>query len=115
MLGMNIVGYTETGVWGQKKGLLDYNNAQFALATGTQTSGGGYSWNSTAGFFGRFNYNYKEKYLFEANLRRDGSSAPLALVPFRFRRLACERRALDAVCQARHELPQAACFLGYDR
>ena len=74
MLGMNIVGYTETGVWGQKKGLLDYNNAQFALATGTQTSGGGYAWNSTAGFFGRFNYNYKEKYLFEANLRRDGSS-----------------------------------------
>ena len=74
MLGMNIVGYTETGVWGQKKGLLDYNNAQFPLATGTQTSGGGYTWNSTAGFFGRINYNYKEKYLFEANLRRDGSS-----------------------------------------
>ena len=74
MLGMNIVGYTETGVWGQKKNLLDYNNAQFALATGTQTAGGGYAWNSTVGFFGRFNYNYKEKYLFEANLRRDGSS-----------------------------------------
>lgn len=25
-------------------------------------------------FFGRVNYNYKEKYLFEANVRRDGSS-----------------------------------------
>ena len=25
-------------------------------------------------FFGRLNYNYKEKYLFEANIRRDGSS-----------------------------------------
>ncbi len=25
-------------------------------------------------FFGRINYNYKEKYLFEANVRRDGSS-----------------------------------------
>lgn len=29
---------------------------------------------STAGYFGRLNYNYKEKYLFEANLRYDGSS-----------------------------------------
>jgi len=74
MAGLNIVGYKETGVWGQKKGLLDYNNAQFPLATGTQTSGGGFNWSSTAGFFGRLNYNYKEKYLFEANLRRDGSS-----------------------------------------
>lgn len=29
---------------------------------------------STAGFFGRLNYNYKEKYLFETNLRYDGTS-----------------------------------------
>ncbi len=29
---------------------------------------------ATMGFFGRLNYNYKEKYLFEANLRYDGSS-----------------------------------------
>ncbi|WP_289055918.1 TonB-dependent receptor [Carboxylicivirga marina] len=29
---------------------------------------------STMGFFGRFNYNYKEKYLFEFNGRYDGSS-----------------------------------------
>jgi len=29
---------------------------------------------TTAGFFGRLNYNYKEKYLLEANLRYDGSS-----------------------------------------
>ena len=74
MLGLNTVAYSETGVWGQKKELLNYDNAQFDLATGTQTTGGGYVWNSTVGFFGRLNYNYKEKYLFEANLRRDGSS-----------------------------------------
>lgn len=35
---------------------------------------GGYGHWSTAGFFGRLNYNYKEKYLFEANIRRDGTS-----------------------------------------
>ena len=29
---------------------------------------------ATAGFFGRINYSYKERYLFEANLRYDGSS-----------------------------------------
>ena len=29
---------------------------------------------SMMSFFGRFNYNYKERYLFEANVRRDGSS-----------------------------------------
>ncbi len=29
---------------------------------------------SLQSFFGRVNYNYKEKYLFEANVRRDGSS-----------------------------------------
>lgn len=37
------------------------------------------AWNSkneraVAGFFGRINYNWKERYMFEANLRYDGSS-----------------------------------------
>jgi TonB-linked SusC/RagA family outer membrane protein len=35
---------------------------------------GGYAHWSTLGFFGRVNYNYKEKYLFEANIRQDGTS-----------------------------------------
>ena len=74
MVGSNIVSYDYTGVWGQKMTLLDINNPQFDLATGTMTSGGSASWSSTAGFFGRLNYNYKEKYLLEANLRYDGSS-----------------------------------------
>lgn len=29
---------------------------------------------ATLGFFGRFNYDYKSRYLFEFDLRRDGSS-----------------------------------------
>lgn len=36
-------------------------------------SGGASDWR-TAGFFGRINYNWKERYLIEANLRADGSS-----------------------------------------
>lgn len=74
MLGFNSVAYDYTGVWGQKRDLIDINNPQFSLATGTQTTGGSQSWSSTAGFFGRINYNYKDKYLFEGNLRYDGSS-----------------------------------------
>ncbi|MDF2159017.1 TonB-dependent receptor [Algoriphagus sp. CAU 1675] len=35
---------------------------------------GGASEEAWQSFFGRVNYNYQEKYLFEANLRRDGSS-----------------------------------------
>ncbi|MGN1045684.1 MAG: SusC/RagA family TonB-linked outer membrane protein, partial [Candidatus Cryptobacteroides sp.] len=35
---------------------------------------GGYSTWTTAGFFGRVNYDYAGRYLFEANLRYDGSS-----------------------------------------
>lgn len=37
-------------------------------------TGGGYGQWSTAGFFGRLNYDYKERYLLEANLRYDGTS-----------------------------------------
>lgn len=46
-----------------------------SLLTGQdiQLSGGGYEW-TTSGEFYRLNYNYKEKYLLEANGRYDGSS-----------------------------------------
>lgn len=36
--------------------------------------GGGANENALQSIFGRINYNFKEKYLFEFNLRRDGSS-----------------------------------------
>ncbi len=42
--------------------------------TSTPTVGGGYSDWATAGFFGRLNYDYKGRYLVEANVRYDGSS-----------------------------------------
>lgn len=41
--------------------------------TQPSVSGNEASW-ATAGFFGRLNYDYDERYLFEANLRYDGSS-----------------------------------------
>jgi len=74
MLGFQSVGITSDGHWGQATTLMDYNNPQFDLTTGVQTAGGSSSWSSTAGFFGRVNYAFAEKYLLEANLRYDGSS-----------------------------------------
>lgn len=74
MVGINRVGYKISSNWSQKAELIDITNPQFDLATGLQTSGGGANWESQLGFFGRLNYNYKEKYLLEANIRYDGTS-----------------------------------------
>ena len=74
MTGINRVGYESAYNWSQITQLIDYGNPQFDLATGTQTASGGEYWESQLGFFGRINYNYKEKYLLEANLRYDGTS-----------------------------------------
>ncbi|MDR1115476.1 MAG: TonB-dependent receptor [Tannerella sp.] len=68
--------------YASKYGLLDYDLPEFNLTNGLNGSNTeiaptitGYSneW-ATAGFFGRLNYDYKSRYLFEANLRYDGSS-----------------------------------------
>ena len=66
----------------RRDGIMFPNKPDVDLTTGLDYDGNpitpevsGYrnSW-STAGFFGRFNYNYNDKYLFEANLRYDGTS-----------------------------------------
>ena len=74
MAGINRVTYKLQYNWSQKTELFDINNPQFDLANGTQTAGGGTEWESQLGYFGRINYILKDKYLFEANLRYDGSS-----------------------------------------
>lgn len=74
MVGINSSAYEKETTWGQKTTLIDYDNPQFDLATGTQTAGGSASWESQFGVFGRINYNYKERYLAEVNLRYDGTS-----------------------------------------
>ena len=74
MAGMNLSTYDMTSQTTKVMNLSDYDNPQFNFGTGVWTGGGSASWESQLGFFGRFNYNYKDRYLFEANLRRDGSS-----------------------------------------
>ncbi len=74
MLGTNIVAYQWEDEWLRRTNLINEENPQFNFATGVQTNGADTNWDSQVGFFGRANYAYKDKYLFEANLRYDGSS-----------------------------------------
>lgn len=69
-----------------KLSLLDPTQPELGLATGTQTDGStssgvptggsnfGHGKRAFAGYFGRFNYDYKDKYLLELNGRYDGSN-----------------------------------------
>ncbi|ACU06317.1 SusC/RagA family TonB-linked outer membrane protein [Pedobacter heparinus] len=75
LLGSNIVAFDYSSQFSYRSNLLNNDNPQYNFALGgTEKSGGGANWDSQAGFFGRINYAYKDKYLFEATLRRDGSS-----------------------------------------
>lgn len=55
-------------------GLLSETNPNVGMGTGDRNiTDTRYSW-ATRGFFGRFNYNYKSRYLLEFDARYDGSS-----------------------------------------
>lgn len=59
---------------GSKDELISQDVPWFDAATENAVVGGGKNQWATAGFFARVNYNYKERYMFEANVRRDGAS-----------------------------------------
>lgn len=59
---------------GTRLGLIVDNAPTLNTATGNPSTSGGYAHWATAGFFGRFNYSYKDRYLVEINGRYDGSS-----------------------------------------
>lgn len=81
MGGMQMEMYHVNTTYARKEGLIVPDipsiNTTSGLFNGEEVtpvvSGGSSSWR-TLGFFGRVNYNYKERYLLEANLRYDGSS-----------------------------------------
>lgn len=74
-LGSNIVGYDQSSHFATRYQLLNSDNPQFNFApAGRRESGGTAAWDSQVGFFGRVNYDFSNKYLFEATLRRDASS-----------------------------------------
>ena len=63
---------------GARYGLVDYMLPDINLTNGSEANSylvtGGSGHRATAGFFGRINYDYKGRYLFEANGRYDGST-----------------------------------------
>lgn len=57
-----------------RQGFINPNQPYLNLGTGARDNNAGVSELALVGFFGRFNYAYKDKYLIELNGRRDGSS-----------------------------------------
>ncbi len=61
-------------LWGRKTEVLVADIPSISTAVGEHYTDDDITHWATAGFFGRLQYNYKEKYLFETNVRYDGSS-----------------------------------------
>lgn len=59
---------------GWKRDLLTDDLSSVSIATGDKDFGDAYDEWATVGFFARFNYSFKDKYLVELNGRYDGSS-----------------------------------------
>ncbi|HWS00314.1 MAG TPA: TonB-dependent receptor [Prolixibacteraceae bacterium] len=74
ILGSDIEAYENWSNLSKRNTLIDRYKPELALATGDQIVGGSHGHWSTAGYFGRINYDYKGKILLEANGRYDGSS-----------------------------------------
>lgn len=74
ILGLNRVAANTESQYTQITSLSDITNPQFNFGVGTQTGGGAVLKEAQLGYFGRINYGYKNKYLFEGNVRYDGSS-----------------------------------------
>lgn len=74
MVGSNIESSEYRYISAQRKGLYNVNQPELNLAYGDQTVSSEHTHWAVAGFFGRFNYSFKDRYLFEVNGRYDGSS-----------------------------------------
>lgn len=75
MLGFNAELYKTRNLEGINNTLITPTVPTLNTTTGDKpTVYGGYGHNGVAGFFGRVNWNYKDRYMFEANGRYDGSS-----------------------------------------
>ena len=74
MGGFNAEKYVTRDLTGQRDGLYTTSLPYLAVASSSDYAYGNPDEMSVAGFFGRLNYNYQDKYMFEANARYDGSS-----------------------------------------
>lgn len=78
MVGFNAELNKYTSMWASRNGLISSSVPSLSTSTDNMKNGALDSnelneW-ATAGFFGRVNYNYKERYMAEVNVRYDGTS-----------------------------------------
>lgn len=74
MLGYNQEDYSSDNILAEQNGLLFNDLANLNLGTDVLTADGSASLWAVRGYFGRFNYDFKNRYLLEINARYDGSS-----------------------------------------
>ena len=74
LLGYNQEYYQSLNFSAKKEDLYSTDTPVFDAAPSLMYAGGNTVEAAMRSYFGRINYNYKEKYLFEANVRADGSS-----------------------------------------
>lgn len=74
LLGYNETYHYNSSIDASKQGLVDENAYVFDAATLMNSIGGSASDWSLRSYFGRLNYAFDQRFLFEANLRYDGSS-----------------------------------------
>lgn len=74
MTGTNIEDAEYIYLSAKRMGVFDFDKGEVNLSGGDQFSTSNHSWWSVAGFFGRINYAFKDKYILELDGRYDGSS-----------------------------------------
>lgn len=74
LVGLNRENNESETFWVKKTNLINVDLPSISGATGTITSDDSFGEWAVLGYFGRFNYNFKEKYFLELNGRYDGSS-----------------------------------------
>jgi TonB-linked SusC/RagA family outer membrane protein len=74
LLGHSVQAYHEKSTHGYKEGFATDNLYELDAATKNDNVGGSAAEYALQSFFGRINYNYDGRYLFEFNIRHDGSS-----------------------------------------
>ncbi len=74
LLGHSIQSYRENSMSGYRQSFATDNLYQLDAGTANDAVSGYASEYSLQSFFGRINYNYDDRYLFEFNIRYDGSS-----------------------------------------
>jgi TonB-linked SusC/RagA family outer membrane protein len=73
MAGMQFEKSANDQLWGYKSDLIVEDVPSLQTATGVAQVSEALNHNATQGYFGRLSYNFRDKYMFEANARYDGT------------------------------------------